>query len=194
MKQLKLSFKFCIHILVFINVLSCNTKKYINPHIIINTSFGNIEAELYPSKAPKSVAAILSFIDAGYYKNANFYRVLKNEDLPIDINYGIIQAGIWPKKKNIKGIIHESTRLSGLSHTNGTLSLARNAVGTATTEFFICIGDETNFDAGKSMDTAGFAAFGSVIDGMDIVRRIQSQKSIGDMFEKKFTINDIKKL
>ncbi len=193
MKQFKSISKFCFYTLFFVKILSCSAKKYINPHIIINTSFGNIEAELYPSKAPKSVAAILSFIDSGYYKNSSFYRVLRNEDLPTDINYGIIQAGIWPKKKNIS-IIHESTRLSGLSHTNGTLSLARNAVGTASTEFFICIGDETNFDAGKTTDTAGFAAFGSVISGMDIVRRIQAQKSVVDMFEKKFTINDIKKL
>jgi peptidyl-prolyl cis-trans isomerase A (cyclophilin A) len=175
-------------------LFSCNSKKYINPHIVIDTSYGDIEAELYPTKAPKSVAAILSFIEAGYYKNASFYRVLKNEDLPMDINYGIIQAGIWPTKKNVTGIEHESTKITGLSHTNGTLSLARTTIGTASTEFFICIGDETSFDASKGIDTAGFAAFGTVVKGMNIVRKIQSQKNRGDMFEKKIVINEIKKL
>jgi peptidyl-prolyl cis-trans isomerase A (cyclophilin A) len=183
-----------INLLFSLLLFSCAAKKYDNPHIIIDTSYGDIEAELYPTKAPKSVAAILSYIDAGYYKNASFYRVLKDEDLPMNINYGIIQAGVWPAKKEVAGIAHEPTSLTGLTHTNGTLSLARTAVGTATTEFFICIGDETSFDAGKGTDTAGFAAFGAVVSGMDIVRKIQSQKNKGDMFEKKIIINEVRKL
>jgi peptidyl-prolyl cis-trans isomerase A (cyclophilin A) len=177
-------------------LFSCNAKKYDNPHIIIDTSYGEIEAELYPAKAPKSVAAILSYIDAGYYKNSSFYRVLKDEDATMETNYGIIQAGTWPNKKDVPAIDHESTRLTGLTHSNGTLSLARTTVGTASTEFFICVGDETTFDAGNTnrQDTFGFAAFGSVVRGMSIVRKIQAQKSKGDLFEKKITINDVKKL
>jgi peptidyl-prolyl cis-trans isomerase A (cyclophilin A) len=186
--------RYFLQLLFCVLLFSCSNKKYVNPHIVINTSYGDIEAELYPSKAPKSVAAILSFIEADYYKNASFYRVLKNEDLPMNINYGIIQAGVWPSTKDVKGIAHEGINMSGLSHTNGTLSLARTTVGSATTEFFICIGDQTSFDAGKGIDTAGFAAFGTVVSGMDIVRKIQSQKNNGDMFEKKIIINDIKKI
>ena len=124
------------------------------------------------------------------------YRVLKNEDLPMDINYGVIQGGVWPQKKHVAGVEHESTRLTGLTHTNGTLSLARTNVGTATTEFFICIGDETQFDAGNKgrFDTLGFAAFGRVVKGMDIVRKIQSQKNTGEDFDTKIIINNIEKL
>jgi peptidyl-prolyl cis-trans isomerase A (cyclophilin A) len=181
---------------VVLQFCSCTQKKYDNPHILIDTNYGEIEAELYPTKAPKTVTAFLSYIDSGFYKNTTFYRVLKNEDLPMDINYGVIQGGVWPQKKNVAGVEHESTRLSGLTHTNGTLSLARSSVGTATTEFFICIGDETQFDAGNKgrFDTLGFAAFGSVVKGMDIVRKIQAQKNKGEDFDTKIIINNIKKL
>jgi peptidyl-prolyl cis-trans isomerase A (cyclophilin A) len=177
-------------------IFSCNQNKDSNPHILIDTNYGDIEAELYPQKAPKTVAAFLSYIDSNLYKNTTFYRVLKNEDMPIDINYGVIQGGIWPLEKNIKGVEHESTTKTGLTHTNGTLSLARTGIGTATTEFFICIGDETIFDAGNKgrEDTLGFAAFGLVVHGMDIVRKIQSQKNNGENFISKIIINNITKL
>jgi peptidyl-prolyl cis-trans isomerase A (cyclophilin A) len=181
---------------LFLQIISCTQKQYDNPHILIDTNYGEIEAELYPTKAPKTVNAFLSYIDSGFYKNTTFYRVLKNEDLPMDINYGVIQGGVWPQKKNVAGVEHESTRFTGLSHTNGALSLARTSIGTATTEFFICIGDETQFDAGNNSkyDTLGFAAFGSVVKGMDIVRKIQAQKNTGEDFDTKIIINNIEKL
>jgi peptidyl-prolyl cis-trans isomerase A (cyclophilin A) len=185
-----------LFVLLLLQIISCTQKKYDNPHIIIDTNYGEIEAELYPKKAPKTVSAFLSYIDSGFYKNTTFYRVLKNEDLPMDINYGVIQGGVWPQKKSVVGVEHESTRLTGLAHTNGTLSLARTSVGTATTEFFICIGDETIFDAGNkgAYDTLGFAAFGRVVKGMDIVRKIQAQKNTGENFDTKIIINNITKL
>ncbi len=181
---------------VALQIISCTQKKYDNPHILIDTNYGEIEAELYPAKAPKTVTAFLSYIDKGFYKSTTFYRVLKNEDLPMDINYGVIQGGVWPQKKDVIGVEHEGTRLTGLSHTNGTLSLARTGIGTATTEFFICIGDETIFDAGNKgrVDTLGFAAFGKVLHGMDIARKIQAQKSSGENFTTKIIINNISKL
>lgn len=180
----------------FASLFSCNQKKYDNPRILIITNYGDIEAELYPKNAPKTVASFLSYVDAGYYKNTSFYRVLKNEDLTPENNYGMIQGGLWPHPKNLTGIEHESTKQTGLSHTNGTLSLARIIAGTATTEFFICIGEETAFDAGgsASKDGLGFAAFGKVIDGMEVVRKIQNQKTTGDLFSKKIIISNIKKM
>jgi peptidyl-prolyl cis-trans isomerase A (cyclophilin A) len=185
-----------VFVFLVIQIISCSQKKYDNPHIIIDTNYGEIEAELYPEKAPKTVTAFLSYIDSGFYKNTTFYRVLKNEDLPMDINYGVIQGGVWPQKKNVVGVEHESTSLTGLTHTNGTLSLARTSIGTATTEFFICIGDETQFDAGNrgAYDTLGFAAFGRVVKGMDIVRKIQAQNNTGENFVEKIIINNIEKL
>ena len=176
-------------------MISCSNKKSNFPQILIQTNYGDIEAEIYPAKAPKTVAVFLSYIDKDFYKNTTFYRVLKDEEMPTDNNSGLIQGGLWPNLKSVMGTEHESTRQSGLSHTDGTLSMARTGVGTATTEFFICIGDQTSLDAGKSgtADSLGFAAFGKVIHGMGIVRKIQAAKSNGDQFTEKIKITNIKR-
>ena len=175
---------------------SCSQKKESNPVVQIISPYGDIKIELYPARAPKTVAAFISYIDSGYYKGSSFYRVIKAEDMPTDYNDGLIQGGIWPQMKKIKGIDHESTSQTGLSHINGTVSLARTGVGTATTEFFICIGDQSQLDAGRkgTGDGFGYSAFGKVIKGMDAVRKIQSQNSSGENFSKRIPINNIVRL
>ena len=186
--------------ILLISVLFCSCNQSVNNEnrFVIDTDYGNIEIELYPGKAPKSVAAFLSYVEAGYYKNGSFYRVLKADELPNDNNTGLIQGGRYTTNTgsvNIKGIPHESTETSGLSHTDGTISLARTTPGTATTEFFICIGDQSPLDHGRrgTEDGLGMAAFGKVIAGMDIVRMIQAQPANGDRFKKNCTIRNIKK-
>jgi peptidyl-prolyl cis-trans isomerase A (cyclophilin A) len=179
-------------------LLSCNSNKY--PRIQITTNFGNIEAELYPDKAPVTVAAFLSYVDSGLYKNSSFYRVLLVESMASDYNTGLVQGGIWEsnnkKAVSLPGIVHESPRQTGLSHTSGTLSLARSAPGTANSEFFICIGDQTGYDSSKNFnpDGLGFAAFGRVLTGMEIVRKIQSQPANGQAFVRPVTIMNIERL
>ena len=180
--------------------MACHQTEYKNPHIVINTQLGNIEVELFPHQAPKTVAAFLSYIDSGFYNKASFYRVLKTEELPTANNTGIIQGGIWQtnpgKKITIRGIEHETTKQSGLTHQSGSISLARTTPGTGNTEFFICIGDQSPLDFGRrgTEDGQGFAAFGKVFKGMDIVRKIQAQKSHGDKFDAKIEINKIIRL
>jgi len=180
--------------------MSCTHKTYKNPHILIKTELGDIEVELFADKAPKTVAAFLSFIDSGFYDKTSFYRVLKSEELPTMSNTGIIQGGMWQtnsqKKATIPGIEHESTKQTGLTHQSGTISLARTTPGSANTEFFICIGDQSPLDFGRrgTEDGQGFAAFGEVFEGMDIVRKIQAQKSHGDKFDQKIGINKITRL
>jgi peptidyl-prolyl cis-trans isomerase A (cyclophilin A) len=179
--------------------ISCKAK-YANPHIMIHSNYGDIEVELFPKQAPKTVAAFLSYVDSGFYDNSSFYRVLLTEGLTADDNIGLIQGGIWqtdPQKlTSVPGIMLESTRQTGLSHTDGTISLARTGIATANTEFFICIGDQTQFDDGNKMpgDGQGFAAFGRVIKGMSIVRKIQEQPSNGENFTDKILISSIEKL
>lgn len=183
---------------VTVLLLSCQGNK--NPHIQISTNFGNIEAELYPDKAPKTVAAFLSYIDSGYFKNSSFYRVLVEEGMSDKDNSGLIQGGIWlsnhAKAVSLPGIPHESPAQTGLSHTTGTLSLARTTAGSANSEFFICIGDKTEFDSGKEVnpDGLGFAAFGRVISGMKIVRNIQNQPANGESFVQPVVIQNITRL
>lgn len=183
---------------VAVLLFSCSSNK--NPHIIIKTNLGNVEAELYPDKAPKTVAAFLSYVDSGFYKNSSFYRVLFIEAMASDYNTGIIQGGIWQSNNKkaiaLSGIVHEPPKQTGLSHTTGTLSLARSTPGTANSEFFICVGDQTGYDSSKNYnpDGLGFAAFGRVISGMDIVRQIHKQPANGQSFTRPITILNIERL
>ena len=181
----------------FIFLISCypNSK---NPHIEIQTSIGDIEVELYPEKAPNSVAAFLSYIDSGFYKNTTFYRVLNNENQPSDaFKSELIQGGLWGtgNRKNLPGIPHESTRQTNILHKNGTISLARLAPGTATTEFFICVGDQPGYDYGgeNNEDGQGYAAFGKVVKGLDIVRRIYNQPETDQYFNPRVPIYNIRR-
>lgn len=186
-----------ISFIIFIFIFSCSPSRKSEPHVLIETSLGEIELELYPSKAPLTVAAFLRNIESGVYHNGCFYRVLKADELPSDFNSGIIQGGVWQIKsgeqKGITKIPHESTKLTGLLHTDGVISMARTDTGTASTEFFICIGNQPAFDYGGTgnPDGQGFAAFGTVVKGMSVVKKIQAKKSMGDRFVENVAIRKI---
>jgi peptidyl-prolyl cis-trans isomerase A (cyclophilin A) len=191
------------HLFLFVAVvcvcISCSTKKYKNPHVQIQTRSGDIEVELFPANAPKSVAAFLSYIDSGYYKNASFYRALNADNQPTgNAETALLQGGIWKTKHGLKipGIPHESTAQTKLTHTDGTISLARQEPGTANTEFFICIGDQKGFDYGgtNNPDGQGYAAFGRVVGGMDIVKQFYTQPTNGDRLEQPVEILNIARL
>ncbi len=175
-------------ILCSLMAINCKTT-YQNPHIIIASQFGDIELELYTLKAPKSVAAFNRYIDAGYYANCSFYRILSTDNQITGSNASeLIQGGLWANKNRpdtLAGIPHETTQQTGLHHTNGTISLAREAPGTATTEFFICIGDQPGFDYGgeNNPDGQGYAAFGKVVKGMDIVLKIYARPEENQFFD-----------
>jgi peptidyl-prolyl cis-trans isomerase A (cyclophilin A) len=169
---------------------ACSSPGHKNPHVTIVTRQGDIEIELYPGQAPKSVAAFITYIKRGYYKNASFYRVLNDDNQPSNApKAALIQGGTYRSQPNLNdtlpGIPHEGTDQTKLLHTDGTLSLARTAPGTATTEFFICIGDQPGFDFGgeNNPDKQGYAAFGKVIKGMDIVRRIYNLPESDQYFD-----------
>ncbi|MFL5747713.1 MAG: peptidylprolyl isomerase [Niastella sp.] len=172
--------------------------KYKNPHIEIQTSKGEIEVELYPDQAPKSVQAFLSYIKKGYYKNSSFYRVLNDDNQPSNADKAeLIQGGMYksmPKVHDtLTGIPHESTAQTHLLHKKGTISLARLAPGTATSEFFICLSDQPGFDYGgeNNPDKQGYAAFGKVIKGMDIVTKIYNQNEDNQSFDPPVPIYNI---
>lgn len=180
---------------------ACASPNYKNPHVVIETSFGDIEVELYPEQAPKTVAAFLSYIDSGYYSNAAFYRVLRDDEQPSDAPKAeLIQGGIWKTNyklsASIPGIQHESTSQTKILHTDGTISLARQAPGTASTEFFICIGDQPGFNyaGANNADGQGYAAFGKVIKGMNVVRSIYDAPETDGEFDPLIYIHKIKKL
>ena len=144
----------------------------------LETSMGAIHFDLYADKAPKTVANFLKYIDAGIYNGGSFYRVvhMQNQEQN-DVKIEVIQGGISTKEgaKQFDPIPLERTRDTGLKHLDGTLSMGRVEPDTATSEFFICINDQPSLDFGgkRNPDGQGFAAFGQVTKGMDVVRAIQ---------------------
>lgn len=140
------------------------------------TERGVIVLALYPDRAPITVANFLAYADKGLMKGGTFYRTVspKNDNNPAMIS--VIQGGLGDGGERLAPIPLETTRLTGLRHTDGVISMARDTPGSATAEFFICIGDNPSLDYGgaRNKDGGGFAAFGRVIEGMDVVKAIHA--------------------
>ena len=149
------------------------------PQVVMKTRFGTIVAELYPKKAPVTVANFEKYIKTGKYRKAVFYRAVTLKNQPKKkVKIEVIQGGLFQDIKDMMPPIKlETTKQTGLHHLNGTLSMARNEPNSATSEFFICIGKQPSLDYGgkRNPDGQGFAAFGRVIRGMDVVKKIQQQ-------------------
>lgn len=145
--------------------------------VVIETELGTIEAEIATTQAPITAANFLRYVDAGLYNGGRFHRTVKPDNQPNnDVKIEVVQAGRAPGTTGFPPVLLERTSLTGLSHKDGTLSMARNGPDTAESDFSICIGDQPSLDfAGKrNPDGQGFAAFGHVVKGMDVVRRIQA--------------------
>ena len=163
----------CLLVLLLPNLSSAKD----NPSIIIETDLGNIVVELFIQQAPVTAENFLRYVDEGLFTEAAFYRVVRMDNQPqSDIKIEVIQGGITNRKiKRFPSIAHETTENTGVLHKDGTISMARSMPGTASSEFFICIGEQPELDFGghRNPDGQGFAPFGRVSKGMDIVRIIQ---------------------
>jgi cyclophilin family peptidyl-prolyl cis-trans isomerase/dienelactone hydrolase len=151
--------------------------------VALSTPHGRIIAELYPDRAPISVAAFLDYIDRDAYGGATFVRTIRpdndNGEPPIEA----IQAFVANFDPAGPGVAHETTSATGVRHLDGALSLARLAVGTGTPgTFFVCVGDQPALDFGgqRNPDGQGFAAFGRVVEGADVVRLIHQSPTRKD--------------
>ncbi len=163
-----------VFVSVFIILDACSKQ---NPELIIQTESGEITVELYMDKAPVTALNFLSYIDKGIYKNASFYRTVTLNNQPVNpVKIEVIQGGLFENDSLNVPIFHETTARTGILHKDGVISMARLEPGTASTEFFICIGDQPELDFGglRNPDGQGFAAFGQVVKGMDIVREIHN--------------------
>lgn len=145
-----------------------------DPFVKLHTPDGDIVVELFADKAPITVRNFLHYVDTKRMDGATFYR---SSTPPGDtaFDYGILQGGLGTDpKKLFPPIPHESTAKTGLSHTDGTISMTRYAPGTATANFSICVGDQTYLDADPKdpKGKPGYAAFGRVVQGMDVVKKM----------------------
>jgi peptidyl-prolyl cis-trans isomerase A (cyclophilin A) len=149
----------------------------------IETAAGNIDVDLSADQAPLTVANFLRYVDGGFFSGGCFMRTVRpdNEQNPVRIH--VIQAVVHPWKENgaFPPIPIEKTSMTGLLHVDGAISMARGEPNSATSSFFICIGDQPELNDGgkRNPDGQGFAAFGRVTRGMDVVRRIQMSPAEG---------------
>jgi len=149
------------------------------PKVVMQTGKGVITLELEQARAPLTVGNFLRYVDTGRYDGSTIYRASRAEGAP---TIGLIEGGLqYDPRKLLPPIAHESTTMTGLTHQDGTISIARDAPGTATADFFICCGPASYLDANPDApgDNLGYAAFGHVVDGMDVVRAILAMPTTG---------------
>ena len=147
-------------------------------HVLIETEMGEIEAEIEVEQAPVTAANFLRYVDDGFYDGGRWHRTVLPDNQPgNDIRIEVIQGGVNPEREDDRfaPIPLERTTVTGHSHRDGTISMARFAPDSAVSDIFICIGDQPSLDFGglRNPDGQGFAAFGHVTRGMDVVRAIQ---------------------
>src|SRR5262245_16968812 len=148
------------------------------PHVLVQTEAGDIEIEVDNVRAPISGGRFLKHVDGGFYNGGRFHRTVKMDNQPDnDVKIEVIQASLSPDHTNDAGdpMPLERTSVTGLKHLDGVVSTPRGAPDSARSGFFICINDQPSLDFGgkRNPDGQGFAAFGRVVRGMDIVRKIQ---------------------
>jgi peptidyl-prolyl cis-trans isomerase A (cyclophilin A) len=172
-----------------------------DPVVRIRTTLGVIEAQLDATHAPATVSNFLRYVSAGRYKGGQFHRTvkLKPDNQPHNtVKIEVIQGGVNPEyaEKDWPALTLERTRDTGLKHHDGTLSMARAGPDTATSDFFICLGDqpELDFEGKRNPDGQGFAAFGRVTKGMDLVRLIQNAPADGQKLTPPITILNVELL
>ena len=157
------------------------------------TALGAFEVELDAARAPITTANFLKYVDGGFYDGGRVHRSARLEtqtERPVRIE--VIQAGINParRKEGFPPIPLERTSVTGILHKDGTISMARSGPDTAVSDFFICIGDQPSLDFGgaRNPDGQGFAAFGRVVAGMDVVRTIHKTPAQGEALTPPVTI------
>jgi peptidyl-prolyl cis-trans isomerase A (cyclophilin A) len=141
--------------------------------LVLKTSLGDIVIAVETQRAPITAANFLRYVDQKRLDGSEFYRSMAVGE---DGQLGLVQGGLRGNPKRVfKPIAHESTTATGMSHVNGAISMARAAPGTATADFFIVIGDLVSLDAQPNGGDPGYAVFGHVVDGMDVVHLIFGQ-------------------
>jgi peptidyl-prolyl cis-trans isomerase A (cyclophilin A) len=153
-----------------------------NPRVRVETELGEIVLELDAKRAPNTTANFLEYVDAGHYDGGTFHRTVKMNNQPESpVKIEVIQAGVAADKakQGFPPLPLERTSVTGILHKDGVVSMARGTPDSATSGWFITINDQPALDFGgaRNPDGQGFAAFGRVVSGMDVVRKIHASPS-----------------
>jgi peptidyl-prolyl cis-trans isomerase A (cyclophilin A) len=168
-----------------------------NPVVLIKTTMGDIKVEIYEEKTPITSGNFLRYVDDGLYDGTTFFRTVtmdNQETSPVKIE--VIQGGQVPKDKEYEAIKLERTSLTGLKHLDAVISMGRFKPNSAKSSFYFCINDqpELDYQGTRNPDRQGFAAFGKVIEGMDVVRKIQVEPYEGQRLTPPIEITSIKRI
>ena len=145
--------------------------------VVVETEMGTFELDVDVDRAPVTAENFLRYVDGGFYDGGTFFRTVHADNQPDDsIRIAVVQGGRNPdmEAESFPPIPLERTSETGITHLDGTVSMARGGPDTATQSFFICMGAQPSLDFGgmRNRDGQGFAAFGRVVAGMDVVRAI----------------------
>jgi peptidyl-prolyl cis-trans isomerase A (cyclophilin A) len=162
----------------------------------LETTMGPIDVEIDTARAPVTAANFLGYVTRGDYAGGRFHRTVRPGNQPANkVLIDVIQAGRDPAaaSPDLPPIPLERTSVTGLRHLDGALSMARDGPDTATSDFFICVGDQPELDFGgrRNPDGQGFAVFGRVVAGMDVVRRIHAAPADGQSLTPPIAIRSI---
>lgn len=163
---------------VLLSVMLAFSPAQAKPRVSIQTSEGTILVDLEMKRAPITAGNFLRYVDEKRFDGTSFYRAARTRNAE---KSGFIQGGIRHSlRRSLPPIAHEPTSKTGLKHVDGAISMARNAPGTAMGDFFITVGPAASMDAhpGQTGDNLGYAVFGKVVGGMDVVRRILAARTV----------------
>jgi peptidyl-prolyl cis-trans isomerase A (cyclophilin A) len=168
-----------------------------NPVVLIKTEKGDIKVEVDLARAPVTAANFLRYVDGKLYDGSVFHRTVTQDNQPNNaVRIEVIQGGQLSEEKEFPPIAQETTAATGLKHLDGTISMARGIPGSATSSFFFCIGPQPELDFGgkRNPDGQGFAAFGKVVSGMDVVKAIHVLPAEGQSLKPPVKIISIRRI
>ncbi|MCX6571112.1 MAG: peptidylprolyl isomerase [Candidatus Aminicenantes bacterium] len=168
-----------------------------NPVVLIKTEKGDITVEVDLARAPVTAANFLRYVDGKLYDGSIFHRTVTLANQPKDaVRIEVLQGGMLSEDKGFPPIAHETTATTGLKHLDGTISMARGTPGSATSSFFFCINDQPELDLGgkRNPDGQGFAAFGRVVGGMDVVKAIHVLPAEGQSLKPPVKIISVRRI
>jgi len=159
----------------------------------VAAELGHFTLEVQEDRAPASAGYFLADVRTGLYDGSSFFRIvtLANQQAKVGWRITVIQGGLKHERQDLPPVIrHETTAMTGLRHLKGTVSLARFAPGAVYHSFFICLRDEPTLDFGgaRHPDGQGFAAFGRVVQGFDVVERIFARAEAQEYLENEIKI------
>jgi peptidyl-prolyl cis-trans isomerase A (cyclophilin A) len=168
-----------------------------NPVVLIKTEKGDITVEVDLARAPVTAANFLRYVDGKHYDGSVFHRTVTLANQPDNaVRIEVIQGGQLSIDNSFPPIAHETTATTGLKHIDGSISMARAAPGSATSSFFFCIGLQPELDFGgkRNPDGQGFAAFGRVVTGMDVVKAIHVLPAEGQSLKPPVKIISVRRI